>query len=267
MYARFLGNSFSSPGTMKNYLSGAKSWVQHHKGNVAAFSACEVGDVLKFVVNSSNHIPAPAYPLLPSDIRIICDFLDRNSHRIPNTIKACILIGFASFLRASNLTSPSLNTWGGPHTLRAADIVLSGPDLLIMIRSTKTITAREPVVITVCPSPDRNLCPVRAWLEYISTVKPCPLGPAFILPPATPLTTKHVVSFMRMALDHAGHPYAQVVTMHSLRRGGTQTASALGASSAQLMAHGTWKSQQTLNKYLSPEHRVVPRILAKSLAG
>lgn len=267
MYARFLGNSFASTGTLKNYLSGAKGWVQHHRGNIFAFSAPEVGDVIKYNASNSTHTPAPAYPLSPADFKIICKFLDSRPSLIPKTFKAVILIAFSSFLRASNLTSPTMSSWGGPHTLRASDVVLTSTELLLCVRSTKTQGKNSTTILPVWPSSDPDICPVRAWVDYYSTVRPCPLGPAFILPPAVPLTPRHIVSLMRLALQEAGRHYASLITMHSLRRGGVQTAAALGASTQQLMTHGTWNSEQTLNKYLSPNHRVVPRMLAKSLAA
>lgn len=57
MLAQFLGNSFAAISTVKNYLSGAKSWISHHCGNYSAFSAQEVADVMKFLSSTSNHFP------------------------------------------------------------------------------------------------------------------------------------------------------------------------------------------------------------------
>lgn len=37
MYVQFLKNSFMSPGTAKNYLSGSRIWVTHHRGNSLSY--------------------------------------------------------------------------------------------------------------------------------------------------------------------------------------------------------------------------------------
>lgn len=265
MYTRFLGNSFSSPATIRNYLSGAKAWVGHHLGSVQAFSASEPGDVLKKVSSSLNHVPVRAYPLSPSDIALICEFLD-DRPSLPLAIKPCVLLAYASFLRASNLTAPSMSVWSGPHTLKGCDIIDNSEGLCIVVRSTKTRARRAPVFLQVFPAESPALCPVIAWRRYKLIVDPPPFGPAFIYNDTMPLTPRPIVALMRLALSSAGLPYAPRVTMHSLRRGGAQCAAASGASQEQLMDHGTWSSASGLKPYISEDQRIIPRIIAQSLA-
>lgn len=133
MLAQFLENRFSAPTTIKNYLSGAKSWVSHHCGDVSAFSAQEPSDVLKHITAASNHVTMQALSLSPVKIKIICAFIDRRPD-MPPAIKACILITFASFLRASNITSRSTNHWGGPHTLQAKDVLRTNDRIILVVR-------------------------------------------------------------------------------------------------------------------------------------
>lgn len=265
MFTRFLGNSFSSPGTIKNYLSGAKSWVDHHIGDSKAFAASEPGDVLKRVSTSLHHVVKRAYALTPQDLQVICLFLDTNIS-VPAAVKPCILLAYASFLRSSNLTSPTLSVWGGPHTLRACDVITSPNGLYLAIRSTKTLSGVRPTFIEILPSLSTQLCPVSAWKAYKDLVKPWPFGPAFVFNENQPLTPRPVVALMRLALSTVGHPHAQHVTMHSLRRGGVQCAAIGGATQEQLMAHGTWASQSGLKPYITEDQRIIPRLIAESLA-
>lgn len=265
MYTRFLGNSFSSPATIKNYLSGAKSWVAHHLGNSTAFTAPEPGDVLKRVSTSLNHTVCRAYPLSPQDLLVICSFMD-SSPSIPPSVKACILLAYASFLRSSNLTSPTLSVWGGPHTLRACDIIEVEEGLAISIRSTKTLSGATPTILHILPASSAALCPVIAWKRYKTVTKPWPFGPAFLHNDSLPLTPRPIVALMRLALRSAGHPYAHLVTMHSLRRGGVQCAANKGATQQQLMTHGTWTSKSGLKPYLTEDQRIIPQLIAESLA-
>lgn len=266
LYTRFLGNSFAAPGTIKNYLSGAKCWVGFHRGTTGAFGATEPGDILKHISSTSSHVTAPALSLSPKEIKIICDFIDKRPV-IHKAVKACILIGFTSFLRASNLTSPSLKDWGGPHTLRCSDFLLRPDGLILSIHSTKTLSGRNPTFIQIFPAADTSICPIRAWQDYVSSIHPCPVGPAFITDQGTPLTTKPVVGIMRLALKQAGYACYNQVSLHSLRRGGARTAALGGASQDQLMNHGTWKTKSGLKPYILPDQRIVPRILASSLAS
>lgn len=215
MYTRFLGNSFSAPATIKNYLSGAKLWVRHHLGISTAFSASEPSDVYKRVAASLNHTPSRAYALTPEDIRIICRFLDAKPS-IPLGVKACILQAYTSFLRSSNLVSPSMSSWSGPHTLRACDIIDTADGICLVVYSTKTRLGNKPVFIHVTPTYSPLVCPVTAWKLYREIIRPPILGPAFLQNDFTPLTPRPIVALMRLALGSVGHPNAMQVTMHSL---------------------------------------------------
>lgn len=264
MYYQFLANSFSSPGTVKNHVSGAKNWVQLHRGNIQHFAAYELGMMSKSVLEGSKHIPSPAAPLSPQDIKTICSYVDSLANPHP-AYKAAILLAFATFLRVSNVLSPSKTSWGGSHTLLVKDIICYQGRLDVTIWSTKTRKNGEPHVLQVLPSLDPSLCPVMAWRRYIDYVQPCPLGPAFMLDDDTPLTPGPVVNLMRTALRKAGNPAYSRVSFHSLRRGGAQTAAKNGATQEEIMYHGTWKSSAGVEAYLKPDPRMVPAIMAGTL--
>lgn len=264
MFVRFLANSFKPPSTVKNYLAGSKTWVQNHMGNMLPFSSPQVRDMLQSITRLSSHIPTPAFPLSPNDIAIICQYIDSRPW-FPLCVKPCLLIAYATFLRSSNLLSPTLTSWGGPHTLTCNDIIPSPLGLQVVVRSSKTIKPGRPVILHVLRIPHSTLCPVSAWEMYISNVNPCRSGPAFVLHTSAPLTPRPLVKIMRAALKQAGRPYAPYVSMHSLRRGASQAASDEGAPVADLLKHGTWKSKTVLKNYLKPS-TIVPRLMANSLA-
>lgn len=268
MYSQFLANSFSSPATVRNYISGAKTWVQHHMGNIQSFLSYELSSMLKHVTSSSDHIPSHAAPLSSDQIKLICTFID-NTGMFPAVVKPCLLIAFSSFLRASNMVSPTLTSWGGPHTLQASDIVQFHDMLVLRVASSKTLTGPKPAFVEILPSTVLQFCPVQAWLQYKSKINPCPLGPAFVTESGLPLTTGPVVLAIRMALTRAGHPDPSAFSFHSLRRGGAQTASAHGATSDQLMSHGLWRSRSGLAAYVHSKQssRTVPSSIASSLAS
>lgn len=265
MYYQFLGNSYQSPATVKNHASGAKAWVELHRGNIQHFSAQELGMMSKSIVEGSGHITNQAAPISPTDIKVICAYIDALEGAHP-AFKAAILLAFATFLRVSNVLSPAVSSWGGSHTLLAKDIIEVDKGLMVIIRSTKTRRQGKPHILSVLRTPLQSMCPVHAWKVYYNMVRPCPLGPAFMLDDECPLTPAPVVNLIRTALNKMGRQTASRVSFHSLRRGGAQTAAKNGATIEQIMQHGTWKSNSGVETYLKPDPRMVPSIIARTLA-
>lgn len=148
MYTRFLGNSYASPATLKNYLSGAKAWVYSQGGNFSAFPASEVALMSKAIATEKAHVVSKATPLTPDDIAVICAYIDRNLN-VPLAVKPAILVAFAGFLRVSNVLSPSTVQWGGPHTLKRSDVSMFNSKLIIAIWSTKTKKGGHPHLIEI----------------------------------------------------------------------------------------------------------------------
>lgn len=256
MYAQRLANTHAAPSSIKNYLSGAKSWVEEHQGNIEAFLSTQVAKLVKGFVKSSTHSPSRAVPLASHHIQAICRFLDERPS-VSLAIKPAILIGFSCFLRSSNLLSPTMTQWGGPHTLLAGDVSLSSAGLRVLIRSTKTRTRREGVIFHIPTSGDHNFCPVIAWQRYASLLNPWPLGPAFIHANRLPVTSGQVVAMMRLALENAQDIQADKISMHSLRRGAVHTAAEKGIPLQEIRARGTWKTASGMRPYLPQSLRSV----------
>lgn len=247
MFIQFLANSYKAPATIRNYISGARSWVNFHGGSDAAFASHEAHSVLKYNVNKSNHKPVQAFPLEVSHVTTICKFIELNS-AVPLAVKPALLLGYICFLRSSNLLCNS--DWGGPHSLLVSDIITYHSNLIVCIRSSKTIKNGKNVFLTVYPVADKTLCPVYAWHQYVAAVNPTTTGPAFMLDDTSPLTSRTLTKLMRLALSTAGFRETHRVTMHSFRRGAAQAALRAGASRQALKAHGTWTTDASLDTYL-----------------
>lgn len=249
MYAQFLINSFSAPTSVKNYLSGARTWIAQHGGVVSAFTSFEYQQMHSGITKRSTHNPSRAVPLEWHHIASIAAFFDA-SPVIPLSAKTCVLVGYHTFLRSSNLLAPSGSSWGGPHTLRAQDLQLSDQGLEITIYSTKTKTDPKPSKTIIPWGPDPALCPVASWLKYSTTVKPWVLGPAFISDNGRALTARQLVGLIRLALCEFQDISPARVSMHSLRRGATQSALRQGLSLEQIKERGMWRSNSGVAPYL-----------------
>lgn len=263
MYARFMANSFASPTTCKNYMSGAKSWVRDLGGSFQSFESYHVATVVKGTQLASTHVSSPAPPILQKELHIIVSYIDSYVPHLLN-IKAAVLLGFSCMLRSSNLLAPTVAAWGGPHTLYISDVLRVHSGLKVAIRSSKTLKNRPPVFLDVCEASRSNLCPVLAWDTYIHTFKPPLSGVAFLQASGFPLTARHVVDVIRQALKAAGYQNYNRFSLHSLRRGAAHTASILGAPNEHIKVQGTWSSDAGLNYYLPTN--MVPKTLASALA-
>lgn len=249
MYVQYLANTYKAISTVKNYLSGVRYWIAHHKGNVSSFSSEYVNSVIKYNMNKSTHVPNQAPPMTLHHLRIVCKFFD-STVNIPPVFKAALLLGYACFLRSSNLLSPTVAEWGGPHTLNVSDVLYVPHGLIVVIRSSKTIRGGKPAFLNVFRIPNNPCCPVVAWHEYCHISKPALSGPAFMINSVTPLTPRPLVNFIRLALEAAGDPLFNRFSLHSLRRGAAQAAQKAGADKIALKAHGTWATDSALNMYL-----------------
>lgn len=249
MYVQFLKNSFSAPTTIKNYLSGARTWLAEHGGTPSAFSTFEYHQMSVGLSKRSQHVPQRAPPLTWEHIKKIVRFLD-STPRIPAAVKPCLLIGFHTFLRSGNLLSPTVSAWGGSHTLSARDICLSDEGITVFIHSTKTKSDPKPVSTLIQWQEDPQLCPAAAWLKYVTAINPWTLGPAFLTDDRRPLTPKVVVGLMRLALAENTDIDSARISMHSIRRGAAQNAELTGLSLPHIKERGMWRSDSGLAPYL-----------------
>ena len=239
LYAQCLANSFSSPATHKNYLSGAKTFVIQAGGNPLAFQSHLLQNFLKGVARLSNHQThqAPEIPL--QLIKQLCDLLAVMSADAA-TVRVMVLLGVASFLRQSNLLySPG---HAPAHHLRRGDVADDGDFLWLSINSSKTIIHPRHRVAIPVPAINSRYCPVGAWRDYITRVPLPPHAPALMLDQSRPLTPALANTYLRAALSALQFKYAHQVTVHSLRRSGARECARLGAPEAQVMLHGTWSS-------------------------
>lgn len=249
MYIQYLKNSFAAPSTVKNYLSGAKTWMAEHGGILSPFGSPEYQQLASGLTKRSRHIPQRATPLDWTHIKLIVAFLDATPG-VPVAVKPCILIGYHTFLRASNLLSPSLASWGGAHTLSVRDLTLSDDGLEISVRSTKTKSDPAPVKTLIPWGSDPVTCPALSWFKYLNKINPWTLGPAFLTDQGLPLTARHVTGFMRLALKECENITPSRISLHSLRRGAVQSAVRQGLPHQVIKERGMWRSDSGLAPYL-----------------
>ena len=217
LYTQFLANSLKSPASVKNYISGAKTFLHLQGASLAPFSSPLLINLFKGITKLSAHIPLPAPAIDLHRFKCMCDILsamDSDAH----TARAALLLGFTTLLRQSNLLPVSIV--GQDHCIRRRDCLLEHDTLWVTINSSKTIyDPAKRVMIPVSASLSKY-CPVAAWLDYTARVPLDPDSPAFMFSPMSPVTPPKLNAYMRPILSALALPDADKVTVHSLRRSG-----------------------------------------------
>ena len=260
LYIQLLANSHKNPLTVKNYFSGAKTHISHNGGNLINFTSPFITNLFKGISRLSTHVAEQAPEISPTQLMTACDILQTQGQG-GRTVRAAALMGFATFLRQSNLLpcpGPAFS-----HCITRQDISHQPPYLWITIKSSKTISHPSRRVSLPILSTNSRHCPVKAWLEYAAALPLPPSAPGFMLS-ATSYLTPHIFnSFLRRALATAGYPGAHKFTVHSLRRSGARAAARGGAPEADVMDHGTWSSAAVTTYVPKKLYSLVPTTIAQ----
>ena len=255
-YIAFLKEKYHVPGTVYNYICGAKSWVKFKGGDTSAFEDYLITLMKKGVAKSADHIVRQAPPLYIHDVkRIIKYFTDIGTNG--KVFKTVTLIAYFSLLRQSNLVVTAL-AGSSSHVVQMRDIVVHKKTLYVTARLTKT-TWKKSDQYTVCiPSiPNSICCPVKAWEEYYRLVPNLTNEVAFWIPGGTPLSANKWLGGLRHALTRLNYPNPRAYTLHSLRRGAARTCIMKGMSSSDVREAGRWKSEAL--------YRYIPKTTVKAV--
>ena len=134
-------------------------------GDKTGFVSQTVKFIKKGINNLSTNEVKRAPPISPEDIKMVVNFL-ASADPTGEVLSSAFLLAYFSLTRQSSYTSPSLDVWGGTHTIRRKDVVATKEGLCPPLRSTKTIKRYADAVPLLIPriigSP---YCPVRAWYQ------------------------------------------------------------------------------------------------------
>ena len=166
IYIQWLANSLKDVRSVRNYVSGAKTFIVGAGGTSDALTSPMTCIFLKGVARRATHIPAPAPPIPRRLLLDMCDVM-QGAGPDGKIARAAVLFGIASLLGQSNFLPQSL-AGHGPHLVKRGDISADGVGFRINVASSKTIsTPGDGVVLAVRPAPGSRYCPVdacrRAW--------------------------------------------------------------------------------------------------------
>ena len=253
-YFLFLQDKFVSPSTVRNYMSGARTWVLALTGSAAPFDSYQLSVLKRGLDAALDHTPVQSPPVTPSALMSIIDCLcDCGNHSL--VIRSALLMAYLTLLRQSNLLATSDNPQGMKHTLKKAHITHTPHGLHVYVKSSKTIqNPKDRFSILVPRARVTRYCPVETWLKFLAFQPPVLQDElAFLLPDGDPLTPTRLTKIVRLVLADLGSPLATSFTLHGVRRGAAQACAKAGASLEAIKKLGSWRSDTV--------HTYVPRDL------
>lgn len=246
LYIQYLMEDFKSNNSVRNYLSGAKTFHSLLGYEFPSLSSIEVKLTLRGMEKSLGHKVKKAIPV---DVRLLVDIYEQlDMLNYTHIVFWCLfLFMFFLFARKSQFLPLTARHDDLAKVVQRNDIVDKHDMLCCTFRWSKTNQAGERIELPVVPVKDSVLCPVVAYRRMVEVVESS--GPAFVLPSGngigTPITYSKFQSFFRsmvVATGREGEGYSS----HSFRRGGASFALKLGLSPLLIKSQGDWKSDAYL---------------------
>ena len=200
-------------------------------------------------------LKAPFKPMKRSLLTIdLFEKIIQQSQKLPFSFvfTPLYLLSFFSFLRMSNILPHSTTSFDKTRQLAHADVILQPQGAVVLIKWSKTIQNRKDVAtVSIGALGDSPLCPILALKTMIHKIPASDNDPMFLIPRAkglVPLTDSVARKHLKDVCIALG--LQKPVTFHDFRWGGASWAFQNGVPLAQIMKHGTWKSDAVWS-YLS----------------
>lgn len=245
----FLSQSFDSSASVKNYISGIKTFSKLLGHDVAPFETVDLRLTVQGISKLSMHVPKSKLPLSCTDLKHIIQMLD-----VSKPLHACmwVFLTFAFFgmLRASNLLCVSVKKFVSSEQLNRCNVHFVSDGLNLHILWSKTRQKHDFVhIVPLASCPDKLLCPVRAYLNLLSVIPGEVLSPVMAIPvhsstlnkTLTPLTKSQISKLFKFLL-RTSNVDTSLYSLHSLRHGGATLAAKAGVIELMLKSHGDWRS-------------------------
>ena len=177
---------------------------------------------------------------------------------------ACLVLGFRSLLRKSNLVTTS--DWDN-HIIRRSSVRFFPWGMLLSISSTKTIQfGQRTIDLPIAHAPESPLCAVYWVRQHIMDVPTLDSDqPLFMRrrgPVLSPVTYGDLLKYLKLLLEKSGRD-PDHVGLHSLRRAGASYMHSIGLFLEDIRQAGDWKSLTALIYLATPllgridvDHRV-----------
>lgn len=243
--------------TVNNYLSAIMVLHKLYGFEANYRDSYYIKLLLTGISNTSPSGHGPKDCLTPEQLKIMyanLNFSDINHH----TMWACLMLGFRSLLRKSNLVPTSVKDLG--HVIRRSDVVFTTEGLILTGRSSKTHKRGEDdLVIPIAFTRGAPcFCAPSMIATHIARTPRPPDDPLFFkfdrAGKVSPLLYKDLLQFIKN-LSSCIQKQSISLGTHSLRRSGATFLSQIGISLQEIQSVGDWKSLAVLSYLVTPLDR------------
>ncbi|XP_063430649.1 uncharacterized protein LOC134712741 isoform X1 [Mytilus trossulus] len=244
-YVCFLSDNFKNSGSVRNYLSGVKTWAILLNFDTEEFNSPSLRLTLSGIDKLNTNIPNIKLPFEPYHLNRMFEVLDMTSVQ-DAVMWAVIMISFYAMLRKSQFANNSRTTFNPKEQLTRGDIQITEEGLIIDIQWSKTSQKHKNIhQIPLKRVEDCTLCPVLAYSRMVTMLPALPGEPAFGLSDSKgkicAFSKSDIDKILHKLLVRCGIDTSQY-SFHSLRRGGATCASAAGCSDSEICTIGNWTS-------------------------
>lgn len=244
-YACFLAEDFKNSNSVRNYISGIKTWSIILQYETKEFYSTALKLTLNGLDKLNINVPNVKLPILPSHLLAIFRNIDL-SIALDCVLWSLILIAFFAMLRKSQFANDSVKSFNPLEQLTRRDIQFTEEGLILHIQWSKTNQKHQRIhEIPLKRTSDFVLCPVTAYARMVTLVPASPNDPAFCLSDRTgkirAFSKSEIDNIFRNLIIHSNMDPANY-TFHSLRRGGATCAAAAGCSDSEICTIGNWVS-------------------------
>ncbi len=250
-YLEHLTARLKSPKSIQNYWSSVK--LVHTLLKLPFHNAkdIQITLMLRAISLTKRHVSKQKQPITVQQLGQMADILDKQGPA-GLVIKTAILLGFAAFLRASNLCPEQANGFDPTRNFARRDIKFTEHGLMLALKWAKNMqTSLQPTQIHIPHMTPVKIDPVQSYKIMITLIPAPPHQPIFMLPNNQVLTvTKLRSTFQALCIDIGIDP--EEYSLHSLRRGGPSHANLQGATPKDIQRHGFSSSDSYWN-YIAPQ--------------
>lgn len=247
LYIQYLSRSLKSPSSVRNYVSGLKTFHYLLGLPFPSTSELEVKLTFRGLDRLKNHVPSKAAPVDPSLLLDLHALLDTSKPH--DAVVWCLFVFmFFLFARKSQFLPLSVRSVDLNKILLRSDVKVIKDHFQVTFRWTKTTQFGRVVEIPLVPIPNSPLCPVQAWENMTTLVPAPPSTPMFVMPRGSrlvPFIYPVFQSVFKSLVKLSGRD-SSVYSSHSFRRGGASFALKLGLPGPVIQSQGNWASDAYL---------------------
>lgn len=241
LYAQFLSRTFKSVDSIRNYISGVKTFHAMLGFSTDHIDSYMVNLSLKGIARLNPHAVKRAEPMTIAILFHLYDYLD---FAIEDNVRYWCLFLFAFFLvaRKSNLVPTSKDDICAGKFLQFKDITVFEDYLLVKFRWSKTIQFGErQIECPVIKLLDKRICPYSAFQNLLKLKNRNSLGAVFVTSDDKLITYSKFQRKLRSCLNGIGLD-SNLFSTHSFRRGFATLAFQYNVLPEHIQLLGDWKS-------------------------